>query len=600
MTQNQIKNLVVSIFCMIITGYALLINYSHIGLAVFAGTSGIIFLVAFVYGKRQSITEKIDIYALLVFAGVLAVSHIRFSDFFSAKLFLSAFADDLPKILSDAAVIIRVVILIAGFIAGAIFNSIGKSRNSAAAMVVNKYIGLFLRMLGITVFFLAGIDYELLTQYILIFAFFGMTAVCRYSRKVSPLASLTPSERVKEISRLSKISFLIALSVLLVRIFLPGFQITADSMTYNFTAYLNVVIFPWYSVLGISLLLIAFTGIGLRYGAYHIDEDSVFLAGLAGFVWVVKASVYFYFDFHWIAVGVYALILMGFINRFIKKKRDGKRTTVNSPIKDNEFYLIPVAAVCTVASIFLIHIGYVYLWLSLAIGMLVVVYGSKNAAKWGKDVVFWESLLFAVAGAACMISLQNGFSAKKLIIIAAIFVFTGVIMYMMNHKNDIGQNKFKKIKTVIVLVYALLVIIPAYKGGSGAEVEIAGGSKAGALIKEESDLIITASANGKNNSVEKFSYVWTDNFLYDKDSVIEMDDPSDVLQIKIAGRHLILWTEDYNGVISRKDCWFYDMPRRDASLNYVFSIGNPKTEIKTDPDSDPEDEEDTENYNGND
>jgi len=360
--------------------------------------------------------------------------------------------------------------------------------------------------------------------------------------------------------------------ILALKVLLPGFYLTP----YNFTAFLNITVFPWYSVLIISLFLISVTGMSLHYGKNIIDEDSVFLIGLAGLVWVVKTSVFFYFDFYWIAVLVYVLVFFGFINRFIKKARNGTKTSVHIPLRENEFYCIIIAAVSSVFSVLMISTGYIYFWLALIVGLLFILFGNKNAVLWGRDAIFWQSLLLGIAGAAVMISFQNGFSINKIIIISAVFVFTSIILWMLNHKNNIGQNKFKAAKTAIVLIFALLVIIPAYKAGSHAKLEFTGDSvNIGALVKERSDIKITTSADGKDNAVTKLSYVWTNSFWYDKDFIIDLYNTETETEtvLKIDGNHLILWTEDKNGVISRKDFWFYDSVRYDYDFYDVFRIG---------------------------
>lgn len=44
-------------------------------------------------------------------------------------------------------------------------------------------------------------------------------------------------------------------------------------------------------------------------------------------------------------------------------------------------------------------------------------------------------------------------------------------------------------------------------------------------------------------------------FFEDEDVVTA---ESDSITLNIENQHLIIWVEDSFGVISRKDCWFYD------------------------------------------
>jgi hypothetical protein len=543
MTQNQIKNLNISIFSVFIIGYALLLNFSLSGLVGAAIAVCCILFIALTYNKQQSIVEKIDLYILLSVLGILATQYNQLSNTFTTQLFKSSFNRNMALQISS---------LIAGLIIRSIFNNISKKRASVVAKIISKYMGLFFYICGLSIFFLVRIDHSVLTQYMLIFSLFGSIAFCRSSR----------TNDVKAIERLSNIAFLLAAISLVMFIFFPMFRLSE----YNMTAFLNITVLPWYSVLGITLLLAAFLGIGFHYGNSRIDEDSIFLVGIIGLTWVVKASVYFYFSFHWIGICIYSLLFLGFTNRFIKREKSGIRTFVHGFINNNEFYWIPYAAVGVVFSIVLINTGYIYFLLSLIIGLLIVLFAKQNFVGWVKDAVFWISLLLSIAGAACTFSLQSGFSMEKIKIIAALFIFTSIVMWMLNHKNYIGHNKFKATKIAMVVVFALLVLIPSLKAGANVDISfVKEGVKVGALIKEASNLKVSATAKGKDNSVKKLSYVWSDDFWYDVDEVTKTF--RDEVVLRIENNHLIIWAEDSNGVITRKDFWFYNLTRSD---NYNF------------------------------
>lgn len=547
MTQNQIKNLGVSIFCVLVIGYALTLKYSLIGLAGAALASSGIILIALVYSKQQSIIEKIDLYILLSVLSVLVIQYDQLRHTFTMSLFTNSFDRSW-----------QIVALIVGTVIGKIFIDVSKKRSLAAAKTINKYIGLFFIVWGISIFFLGDISLSVLSLFISIFSFFGIISYCHSNLNGYP----------KDNKRLTYISFSLATISLVLSSFFPMFRLSE----FNLNAFLSMTLFPWYSVLGITLFLASITGMGLYYGNNIIDEDLVFLVGIGGLVWVIKASIYFYFAFHWISICIYVLIFFGFINRFIKRKKAGEHTALSVPLKNNEFYLIPIAAISVVFSIILINAGHIYFLLSLIFGLLVVLFVNKNATGWAKDAVFWGSLLLSISAAACMLSMQNGFSLKKITIIAALFVFTSIAMGMLNHNNLIGHNKFGTTKIAMVIVFALLVIIPAFKAGSNIDVAFEKeGVNEGALMKEASGLKITATADGKNDSIKKLSYVWSDVFRYEKESVVELDKTEATL--KTENSHLILWAEDSNGVVTRKDCWFYDTARDDDYSDNGFRIG---------------------------
>ena len=534
MKQNLIKNLGISIFSAFVVGYSLIMNFSLIGLAGASLAVGAILLTALVYNKKQSIVEKVDIYILFIFLGILAIHYEKLLNSFSLSLFTVEFSRN---------ALFQILSLIAGILLGLIFYGISRGRDSLAAEMINKYIGLFLATSGISFFFWSELYLPGLVQQLLIFTVFGLIAFCRANRTTDD----------KAIGRLSYISFFLAIISLILSIFFLDFSLSP----YNFSAFLSVTVFPWYSVLGITLILMSIVGIGFYYGDRLFDEDTIFLTGIVGLIWVVKSTVYYFFDFSWIAICVYVLLFLGFMNRFIKRKSSGEQTGVHFSLKNNEFYWLFIAAISVVLSVLLIHNGYIYFWLSLIIGLFTVFFLNKIAPGWMKDAIFWISLLFCIAGAACTFTFQNGYNEKKTILIAALFVFSSVIMWMMNHKNRIGQNKFKNTKITMIVIFTLLVAIPALKAGSDIGVAFEKDNvNIGSLVQKKSDLLITTTANGKDNKVTKLNYVWAKSFSYDSKDILESKNTQP--KLKIENHHLIIWAEDSYGVVTRSDHWFYD------------------------------------------
>jgi hypothetical protein len=544
MTPNQIKNFSISIFGVFIIGYSLIVNFSLVGLAGALSAIGAVFLIALVYRKEQGVIEKIDIYILLTFLGILVINYEELSDAFTVSLFTSGFDRNPP---------VQLIALTAGTVIGLILSSNAKKTNSLAVKTILKYTGLFLIVLGVSIFCWAAIYVTGLAQQVLIFGTFGLIALCRANRTTNAGA----------IGRLSFIALLLATLTLALSVFFPDYSLSQ----YSINAFLSVTVFPWYTVLGITLLLLSIVGIGLHYGE-KIDEDTIFITGLVGFTWVVKAAVYFYFDFSFIAICVYTLLFFGYTNRSLKRINRGKKTSGY-----NEYCWLLIAAASVVVSIFLIYTGYIYFWLALTVGFLTVRFLPANAPGWARDAVFWTAVLFSVAGAACAVAIQNGYSEKKILTIAALFVFAGIAMWMMNHRNTIGRNKYKATKTAMAVVFALLVIIPAFKAGVNINVDFEDKAvSVGALVRDESPLVITATADGKSNAVKKLYYVWADSFFFDKDDIAQAVGTD--VRLSVSNNHLVIWAEDEYGVVTRKDIWYYDAAREGYPSGDIYKIGD--------------------------
>ena len=540
MTYQQIKNLGVAILSVFVMGYMLILNYSLLGLIAAVVAIGAIFLVAIVYRKQESIVDKLDLYVLLVFLGAWAM---RLDEVF-ASLSTDQFAYFDEEVAAN--IVALIVLLVLGLILSKV---VANKRKSIAALVINKYLGFFLIMWGVSIFFLSEIDMTLTAHLVILYASFGLVAVCRFNRK---LPGESPKENADAIKRLSRISFVVVSCLVFLKAFCPSLSV----FPYDFMAFLNLKMLPWYSVLGLTLILAAIVGAGLHYGDNVIDEDAILLTGMIGLTWVAKAAVFFWFDFYWAAIAAYVLLFFAFANRYVKRTRSGKSTAVHLLMRDNELYWLLIAAVCTVVSIRLIHTGYIFLWLALMLCVPFVFFVKKGAALWVKDVVFWLSVLFSTAVVAAAISLQSGFSMQKLWLIAGLFVFTGIVMWMMNHKNNIGKNEYKGTKVSIAVVFALLLVISAFKAGTHVKLTYTvDKAHVGALVLVPTDLGIAVSADGKENQVAQIRYVWSDSFMHDEASILSVNAAETTLSI--GGRHLILWTMDANGVETRSDYWFH-------------------------------------------
>lgn len=551
MTKNVVKNLSVGILFSTVFVYALILHFSLIGIIISFVSVGAILLFSAVYQKAAvRIVEKIDIYILISFIGILALHYDELSKSFTLYV-LSMNLENFTAV--------QIIALLAGGFLYLIINSIGNSRRSLAAKAIYKYVALLVFMTGVSIFFWQKLNIQNLKSTLIIVTLFGLIAFCRENRALG----------LNLMKRPMWYAFILSAVCVALSVFFPGFKLTR----YNLNAFLSVNVFPWYSVLVLSLILLAVVGMGIVFEKEQMDEDSVYLTGLVGLIWVVKASVYFYFQLSWIAVCVYAIIFVNIANHFVKRNGIGKIVYFDPKALNNELYWTLIAAVGVVLSIYLIHIGYVYFWLSIIIGTVVVMFIPKILPKAARDAAHWICLLFSIAFAACTLSIQNGYSKDKIIFIVALFVFTAVIMWMINHQNNVGRNKYPILKKVMVGFFILLVAIAAFKGGSHAKLELSDEfANVGSLLLDKTMLNISTTADGKNNSVESVKYVWTDSFIYDRDDVTEMSVSE--LNLAVRKKHLIVWTEDSYGVVSRADYWFCDAARIDISYVGVYEIGD--------------------------
>lgn len=546
MTKNHIKNLGISLLFVAFLLYALILHYTPIGIAIAVVSISAIALIAFVYKKEQYIVEKLDVYLLIVCLCTIALHYQELIECFTTMLFVQNM---------DNVSATQILSLIGSGVLYLIFSGISKSRKTLIARVINKIIGLFLFSLGLSVFCWGEIYLPNLTSLLILFVFFGILSFCRanHSSDQNPLG------------RPSIIAALIAVILIVLSVFFPYFRIT----NYNPSTFLSITVLPWYMAAILTAVLGLTIGLGLYLGNSLIDADTIFLSGLIGLVWVAKASIFYYFQLSWIAVCVYTVLFISFTNRFVRRSMAGEQTFVHFKLTDNEEIWIVLAAIGTIVSVYLIHTGYVYFWLSLLIGIPLMLYLHNISMGWRKDSVFWISILLCVALLAIAISLQNGFSLKKIVFIAAMLVFTSVVMFMLNYRNEVGRNKFRGGKVVMVLFFALLSIIPAYKAGANTAAKVDPASaNAGAIILEEANLQITITPDGEGNKIKEVQYIWTDSFLFEKSDAITTKKTS--FTIPIENRHLVIWTEDANGVISRADYWFSDAYREDAYNAVAF------------------------------
>ncbi|MCL1873373.1 MAG: hypothetical protein FWF85_04565 [Clostridiales bacterium] len=544
-TNSQIKNLGFSIFLGIILLYVALVNYSWIGLTGAAVFIASIFLISMLYAKNDGILAKLDLYILFM---VLALVCSQFET-------LRGSFD--PNISFSGNSMWRYMILLTGVPLGIIISNNSNSRHpdqiekTDQEKVITKYIGIFISIESLSFFLFNNATGSVFN--IVIFAFFGFVKYCRMQLYSAKSASN---------SRCEWVAISLAAIVIIIKALFPAYPEPAV----NLKGIFSVSVFPWYNVLAITLLLFAIAGAYTYFGGREKNfpnEDILFLSGLIGFVWVLKSVLYFYFDFYWLALLLYGFLFLAIMNRFITKRAGKKKPVQNRKfyqiIKENEPYLALIAAGAISLAVFMINRGYLAFCLSIFLSLITISLVHHNFSGWLKDAVYWQTVLLGIAVSGLLFTLQGGYSEKKIIIIAALFIFTSIIMGMMNHNNEIGSNKFKKTKIAITMIFGILILTAMLKSGAYIDASYTNiKANAGAFFREDTTLTITTKAKGKNNQITELKYIWAKSFFFAEDEATYLDNQEAELPIK--NHHLIIWATDSNGVTTRKDRWFYKAP----------------------------------------
>jgi len=527
--QNNIKNLGAGVITAAVIFYLLILNFSYIGLAGAAVCAGAAVAFSFVYKKNAMIVQKLDIYVLLVYIAALIMNYDRIIELFTTDYFQYSFRR------AGAGWAYLIVGIVLSFILGVIANG----RKTVLSKALIRFFGYTALGLGICLFFQMDLLRMALPAVLMTQIPFLLISMCALSAAAGT-------------KRTGRIGMLIMLITIALRVFVPGFRFSP----YSLNAYISGTILPWYMVLILSVLALAVAGLSIFTGGEKIDTDSLFFVGTAGAVWVIKASLYFYFTFSWIVIFIYLLIFIGFLNRFIKRNSSGSATYVHSMMSNNEIYWTLIAAVCAVIITMLVSRGYIYFAIALIIGAFAVAFIHKGAPGWGRSAAFWIVLVIAVAAAFALLSLQSGYSSVKLTLIAGMAVFAAVIMWMMNHRNNIAHNQYSGLKALMTVILAALMLIVALKAGSKTRISYSDpdSGRGSVVYAEEAGIDWQVAADGKNNSVKKIEYVWSEGFTYDKKDIKQLSGESGTMDI--ADKHLIIWVEDSYGVVTRTDRWF--------------------------------------------
>ena len=540
MTNGQIKNLGFSIFLGVAILYVLLFNFSWISLASGVICISFIFMFSLLSAKDDGIIIKLDLYTLFFFMALLSTQYEKL---------VSTFSYSSINYFVTANSTVRITTFTIASLAGLIMLGLSKKCKSYQGKTIVNYIGLFLMFESFT-YFLFG-STKGLAQNIAIFTFFGIIKFCKHQY-------YDTSDKTS--SRSEWIAVLISIIMILLYTLFPEYRVTEI----NLKGFFSVNVFPWFNILGITLICASIGGAYMYFGKKKnafFDEDMLFLSGFIGFIWVFKTSLYFYIDYHWIAVCLYSCFFLAFISRFFNRRKKNKKSKNLSftSIKDNESYLIIITAFAFSVAIYLTNIGYIAFWLSLLISTIAICFIQNNFHGWVKNAVFWQSIIVGISVSGGLFSLQNGYSEKKVIVISAIFVFTSFILWVLNHKNHIGNNKFKKTKIAIAIIFGILVFTAMGKAGTNIDVFYTNSrANGGSFIKEDTTISLNAKAKGKNNEIKELKYIWARSFFINEDDAILINETE--TELTLQNRHLVIWATDSNGVVTRTDRWFYKAP----------------------------------------
>lgn len=548
MNKNIVKNILVGVSAAALIVFSLVSNPFNLAGMIIAIVSIILLgLLLFLYRKEDDLTSKSDLYLLLLVTGITGGKFGVLMECFDHYA------------LSD----------ISGKIRGLGFLYLGIA--IAATLISRKAfkkVALIKRLIGTV-----GITFTLAYTFggnLNVYDYFILGAIiCFY------LFTATMNDIGKNNKTFGR-SYWITLATMAVfiirRMLFPAYEYSSDSLMGT----LNFKILPFY-FLG-SLILIAAAVIALDAKAdegRRISNDSILFGGLASLAVVTKCSVFFHFYYSWIAIlfGAFILLAIAFRHAACFNKTSWKFELKNW--RSNPFFFMIFVELGLALIVSQICYGHVYFAAALFISYFIITVIPNAFKGWRKDFVQSFAYTFSIALLACTRVITVGYSLKKILLIAAIFVFTVFILCFVDHNNEVGHNKYKIEKAIMIAIFALLMIIPIYKGG--ANVKIEADEKENLVcnyVIEPTSLTVRTKADGKNNDVEAVKYVFSDNYTYDPSRVIEVD--GDTFNVDITDSHLIVWVTDSNGMDTRRDFWFeaysYSYSEYGRSSNFLARI----------------------------
>lgn len=194
-----------------------------------------------------------------------------------------------------------------------------------------------------------------------------------------------------------------------------------------------------------------------------------------------------------------------------------------------------------------------YFWLALIVvaGMVLARLAAKSDT-WISQGVFWQIVVIMLATAAWAISSQRALLGGKTILIMAIAAFASVALWMMVWHNEVGINGYSVAKTTMAVALAFVLLMLSLNGAVDAMLKAdaqtleTGGGKVTLVVKDPS-------------KVKSIRYAWSDSPMITRvqaETVELGGDDKNTADFNQPKRHLTVWLDATNGVITRIDRWY--------------------------------------------
>lgn len=299
------------------------------------------------------------------------------------------------------------------------------------------------------------------------------------------------------------------------------------------------------------------------------DMDCLVPVVFVGVLWTVKTTLAYPFQFALLVPAAYAIILLVVVPSFGKIASAPRQQTI---AKDDRsvgvlfrmvwcsipvtviMLLVPLALIAVAAAVYR---GYGLAVLAVVLGVAVCACVRPRVRTWGGDGLYWQLVFAAIAVTAWTIALQHADLKNKTVVIVAVFVVASAAMWMMNVHEEIGRNRFLVLKPVMAVVFALVMLLGAFRGAVPATVTFANEqSHNGSMLMSQDGYQIKVGAKNAAK-VKSMSYAWSDTFVVDKSKATKVDKKNfDGVDVTIAGGHLRVWVTSTDGVTTTLDRWF--------------------------------------------
>lgn len=528
MTQSSIKNILISIATVAIIARELFTHpFNVIGTIISVVSVIVIALVLFVWQPEVEFSAKSDIYLLFL---VLGITGAQFGDLIGHynEIAISYLANNMNwwGLL---------------FIGGSVFVTLILSRPLKKVVLIKRLIGVVSITLSLA-FTLGG--------NLNVYDYFILGAIISYYLFTATLNDIDSNS--KAFGRNYWITLITIAVFLARRLLFPSFEYSENSLM----ATLNFKILPFYVLIVVIIIAVVLTAIDLFFSINrHITNDMILFCGIASLAVVAKCCVYFHFAASWLLIIIGVIVLIG---AAIKHASNCKKKIVQKLDFDDFdnplFYMLLVEGMLSFVASQICY-GHFYFVVVLGLVFFIIAFFPGLFTGWHEDFAKSFAYTFSFALLACSRVITVGYSLNKILLIVAIFLFATFSLFFVDHNNEVGHNDFKEMKAIMIFFYALLLIIPIYKGGSHVKIKAENeGDIVSNYVINPTTISISSTADGKANEVVSMRYVFCKNLIYDTADVVNVD--GDTVTVELNDSHLIVWVLDTNGMETRKDFWF--------------------------------------------